>query len=97
MYFLKFLFNKKKNKKGKLFHAVLYDGDALLSPLQLIVETSNSLKKRAKVFVMNLNTEKKIITKYYLVNVFPCLMGSNLLSTSVFRWRNVVLGYDCYR
>lgn len=58
MYFLKFLF-KKKNKKGRLFHAVLYDGDALLSPVQLIVETSNSLKKRAKVFVMNLNTEKK--------------------------------------
>lgn len=64
MYFLKFLF-KKKNKKGRLFHAVLYDGDALLSPLQLIVGTSNSLKKRAKVFVMNLNTEKKILNKYY--------------------------------
>lgn len=36
-----------------------------MSPLQLIVGTSNSLKKRAKVFVMNLNTEKKNINKYY--------------------------------
>lgn len=64
MYFLKFLF-KKKNKKEDYFTLFYMTVTPLLSPLQLIVGTSNSLKKRAKVFVMNLNTEKKILNKYY--------------------------------
>lgn len=65
MYFLKILF-KKNNKKDDYFNAVLYKGDVCCRLFQLIVGTSNSLKKRAKVFVMNLNTEKKkILNKYY--------------------------------
>lgn len=59
MYFLKILFKKKKNKKEDYFTLFYITVASYLSPLQLIVGTSNSLKKRAKVFVMNLNTEKK--------------------------------------
>lgn len=59
MYFLKILFKKKNIKKYDYFTAVLYKGDVCCRLFQLIVGTSNSLKKRAKVFVINLNTEKK--------------------------------------
>lgn len=50
---------KKRIKKEDYFMLFYMRVTTLLSPLQLIVGTSNSLKKRAKVFVMNLNTEKK--------------------------------------
>lgn len=44
----------------------LWRQHAVVASSNLIVGTSNSLKKRAKVFVMNLNTEKKKThNKYY--------------------------------
>lgn len=58
MYFLKILF--KKMIKRTIILTLFYIKVTCCRLFQLIVGTSNSLKKRAKVFVMNLNTEKKI-------------------------------------
>lgn len=51
---------KKRRKKGRLFHVVLYDGDELLSPLQLIVGTSKTvLRNVPKSLSWTWNTEKE--------------------------------------
>ena len=72
--------------------------DTLIVAFQLIVRTSNSLKNRAKVFVMNLNTEKKILNKYYTRECISLFDGVESVVVNVrFQVENVVLGYDCCR
>ena len=58
MYFLKILF-KKMIKRTIILTLFYIKVTSVVAFLKLIVGTSNSLKERAKVFVMNLNTEKK--------------------------------------
>lgn len=68
---------------------------AAVASSNLIVGTSNSLKKRAKVFVMNLNTEKKRINKYYTRECISLFDGVESVVSVRFQVDTWLFGYDC--
>lgn len=69
---------------------------AAVASSNLIVGTSNSLKKRAKVFVMNLNTEKTH-NKYYTRECISLFDGVESVVSVRFQVDTWLFGYDCYR
>lgn len=75
----------------------LWGQRVVVATSNLIVGTSNSLKKRAKVFVMNLNTEKKTHYKYYTRECISLFDGVASVVSVRFQVDTWLFGYDCYR